>query len=447
MLWAILPGAGAVLLVAMVVSATVVPWFCSWLARHVEAHQASVRGDLAAAVVDLVDGQSELTIFGGMAGQLAAVDDADRRLRATARHGAGTRGAGLALITLLMGGACWASLATGAAAVDGHRLDGVLLAVCVLVPLAAFEVVSPLPAAAPALERSRRAAGRVLAVTEAALPVEEPEFPLAIGPGPHRLRLRGVTVRHPGVVTFALGGIDLDLGPGQRVAIVGPSGAGKSTLADLLVGFLPVASGEATLDGVPLGRLSGDDLRRVVGLMEQQPHLFDTSIAENLRIGRRSATDAELEDVLGRVGLAGWLAGLPDGLVTEVGTNGSRLSGGQRRRLSLARALLADFPILVLDEPGEHLEPSAADALVADVLGVTEGRSVVLVTHRLAGLDRVDEIVFLDGGQVVERGTHADLVGAGGRYASWWWNERMQEKGIWRGQAPVADASLVGAVR
>ena len=179
---------------------------------------------------------------------------------------------------------------------------------------------------------------------------------------------------------------------------------------------------------MPLERLAADDVRQVVGLVEQSPHLFDTTLAENLRIGRRTATDAELAGVLTRVGLGPWLDGLPKGLATAVGPMGGRLSGGQRQRVAVARALLADFPILVLDEPGEHLDPPAADALTADLLGLTEGHSTLLITHRLTGLEQVDEIVVLDEGRVVERGTHSDLVMSGGRYAALWWDELMNDR-------------------
>ncbi len=233
---------------------------------------------------------------------------------------------------------------------------------------------------------------------------------------------------YPGAGRAALRGVDLTLGPGRRVALVGPSGAGKSTLADVLVRFLPADAGEVMLDGVPLERYAADDVRRIIGLVEQRPHFFDTTLAANLRIGRHSASDAELAEVLERVGLGEWRRGLPDGLATEVGAMGSRLSGGQRQRVAVARALLADFPILVFDEPAEHLEPAAADALTADLLDVTQGRAALLITHRLAGLDRVDEIVVLERGAVVERGTHAALLEAGGRYAALWWEERMSDR-------------------
>jgi thiol reductant ABC exporter CydC subunit len=448
-LWLILPAAGLTFAAALLVSTTLVPWACGRMAARQEAGQATERGDLADAVVDLVEGAPELVVFGALADQVARVERADGELRATARRGAATRGLGLALALLAMGGACVGGLAFGVAATHDRRLDGVVLAVLAVVPLAALELVSPLPAAAQSLQRSRRAAGRVFAVCDAPVPVPDPARPRPAGPGPHELRLSAVSVRYPGSVRDALSDIDLDVGPGRRVAVVGPSGAGKSTLADVCVRFVAVTSGQATLDGTPVEQLAADDLRRVVGLVAQGPHLFDTTIAENLRLARRSATDTDLAHVLARVGLGDWLATLPDGLGTEAGVDGSRLSGGQRQRLALARALLADFPILILDEPGEHLEPAAADELMDDALRVTEGRSTLVITHRLQGLECVDEVVFLEGGRVVERGTHEELLALGRRYARWWWDERMQD-GLGRrhlGTEPTAIVASVAAGR
>jgi thiol reductant ABC exporter CydC subunit len=433
-LWLILPGAGAVVLAALVLAATAVPWLTGRLATRAESRQAALRGDLTAAVVDLLEGAPELTVMGGAARQLDTVTDADAALRTVARKSAGTAGIGLALTTALAGLASWGALTLGVQAVHGGTLNGALLAVLALVPLASFELVSPLPAATQALQRSRGAAGRVFAAMEQPPLVVDPPTPATLPSGPHRLTAHRLGASYPNTGRAALCGVDLTLEPGRCVAVVGPSGAGKSTLADVLVRFLPVSAGSVRLDGIPTEQLAADDVRRVVGLVEQHAHLFDTSLAENLRIGRRETTDEELAAVLGRVGLGGWLAGLPEGLATKVGPAGARLSGGQRQRVVVARALLADFSILLLDEPSEHLDPPAADALTEDLVALSEGRSTLLITHRLAGLQRVDEIVVLVSGRVTERGTHDELLARGGRYAGAWWEERLND-------APATDVA------
>ncbi len=443
-LWWFLPQAGLVLLVALAISATAVPWLTGRLATRAEAKQATARGELAAGVVDLIEGAPELVVMGGTSDQLTRITAADGDLRAIARRGAGTTGIGLALTTALAGLASWGALTLGVRAVGGGSLNGALLAVLALVPLAAFELVSPLPAATQALQRSRVAAGRIFEAMDATPVVTDPQRPIDLGTAPHTLELRDVWASYPGAGRAALRGVDLELTPGRRIAVVGPSGAGKTTLADILVRFLPADAGEALLDGTPLERYRADDVRQVVGLVEQSPHLFDTTLAENLRIGRRTSTDGELEDVLARVGLGSWLAGLPDGLATPVGPLGRRLSGGQRQRVAVARALLADFPVLILDEPSEHLDAPAADALTADLLALTEGRSTLLITHRLTGLEEVDEIIVLDAGRVVERGTHEDLLAASGRYATLWWEERMSDPSLPAQASPrpgIADES------
>jgi len=429
----ILPAAGLILLAALLLGATACPWLTGVLARRREARLAGARGDLATAVVDLVDGAAELVVYGATDRQLAQIKASDGELTRLAAAASTTAGIGLGLTTLLAGLATWGAVMVGVPAVHAGRMNGVLLAVIALVPLAAFELVATLPAATQALQRAREAAGRVFAVTDAPVPVVEPADPGRLPAAPHGLTLRSVWAAYPTAPSPALRGIDLCLEPGRRVAIVGASGAGKSSLAAVLVGFLPYQSGSAVLDGggppgIELDRLTGEQVRSVVGLVGQEAHLFDTTLAENLRIGRRDATDAELVAALSRVGLRGWLDGLPRGLTTRVGRDGSRLSGGQRQRVVVARALLADFPVLVLDEPVEHLDPLAADAMTADLLALTAGQATIFVTHRLAGLEAVDEILVMAGGEVVERGTHDELLALGGGYCERWWEEMRTER-------------------
>ncbi len=428
LLWWMLPAAAVILAVSLVLAATVVPWLTGLLARRREARFAGVRGDLGAAMVDLTEGAAELIAFGAADAHIRTIGNQDAELTAIASASAGTAGIGLALTTLLAGLACWGCLMVGIPAVLSGRLGGTELAVITLIPLAAFELVVGLPVATQALQRVRQAAARVFEVVDTPAPIPDPEVAVSLPGPPYDLEVRSVWAGYPGAVSPALGDVDLSLPAGQRVAVVGPSGAGKSTLAAILVGFLRCGAGSITLSGVPTEQLSGDDLRTVVGLVGQDAYLFDTTVADNLRVGRRDATDDELYDVLDRVGLAAWLRDLPGGLGTEAGTHGARLSGGQRQRLAVARALLADFPVLVLDEPAEHLEPAAADALTADLLDVTDGRSLVLITHRLAGLESVDEILVMEHGRVVQRGTHDELLGQAGRYSDLWWEEMRTER-------------------
>jgi ABC-type multidrug transport system fused ATPase/permease subunit len=217
--------------------------------------------------------------------------------------------------------------------------------------------------------------------------------------------------------------VDLDLSPGRRVALVGPSGAGKSTLAGVLLRFLEYRQGSVTLDGVELAELDGDECRRVVGLVAQGSHIFDSTLEENLRLARREATDEQLRAALAEVRLLDWAEQLPAGMSTELGERGARMSGGQRQRLAIARAILAHFPLLILDEPGEHLDTATADGIVADVLASTDEKGTLLITHRLAGLEEFDEVLVLDRGQVLERGSHAEVLALGGRYSALWHSE------------------------
>jgi len=241
-------------------------------------------------------------------------------------------------------------------------------------------------------------------VLDAPEPVPDPVHPATCPSADHEVALRHLRARYPGQLGMAVDDVSATLERGKRLAVVGPSGAGKSSIAAVLLRFLAY-EGSATLGAVELDQLAGDDVREMIGLVAQDAHIFDTTLANNLRIGRPGAPDGELLAALERVGLSEWANRLPKGLATELGERGMRVSGGERQRIAVARALLADFPVLVLDEPTEHLDTATADAITADLLAITAGRSTLLVTHRLLGLEEVDRIYVLDAGLVVEQGT------------------------------------------
>ncbi|MGW6270227.1 thiol reductant ABC exporter subunit CydD [Streptomyces sp. NPDC055060] len=406
----LLPEAGAVLAVGLLLAGVGVPLLSGAVARRAERRLAPARGVLATRVADLLTGTAELTVAGALTRRTAKAKEADAELTRIASRTATATALGDGLGALVTGLTVAAAALVGVQALYDGRLSGVALAVVVLTPLAAFEAVLGLPLAVQYRQRVRKSAERVYEVLDAPEPVPEPAVPAQTPPTPFPLRLEGLHARYEGQDRDALAGVGLTLERGRRIAVVGPSGSGKTTLAQVLLRFLGTSGGTYSLGGTDAATLDGDTVRELVGLCAQDAHVFDSSVRENLLIARKGAGDDELRGALERARLLEWTDSLPEGLDTMVGEHGARLSGGQRQRIALARALLADFPVLVLDEPAEHLDLPTADALTADLLAATEGRTTLLITHRLAGLDAVDEVIVLDAGQVVQRGAYADLV-------------------------------------
>ncbi|WP_405992192.1 thiol reductant ABC exporter subunit CydD [Streptomyces sp. NBC_00986] len=410
----LLPEAGAVLAVGLLAAGVGVPLVTGAVARRAERRLAPARGALATRVTELLTGTAELTVAGALPARTAEAKRADSTLTRIASRAATATALGDGLTALISGLTVAATALVAAQAVTAGRLSGVLTAVVVLTPLAAFEAVLGLPLAVQYRQRVRKSAERVYEVLDAPEPVREPERPRQAPATPFPLVVQGLAARHTGQDRDALAGLALTLEKGRRVAVVGSSGSGKTTLAQVLLRFLDADAGTYTLAGVDAYALDGDDVRQLVGLCAQDAHLFDSSVRENLLLAKKDATEDELRGALARARLLDWADGLPEGLDTLVGEHGARLSGGQRQRLALARALLADFPVLVLDEPAEHLDLATADALTADLLAATEGRTTLLITHRLAGLEDVDEVIVLDEGRVVQRGPFAGLASVEG---------------------------------
>jgi thiol reductant ABC exporter CydC subunit len=405
----ILVPAGFLLALGLLAAGAAVPPLAVAASRRAARVTAAARGELSATVTDLLSGAPDLHAFGAQDAALATADEADRELTVLARRLAAANALGSGLISGLTGLTVWGVLVLGVAAVGHGTLTRVPLAVLTLTALASFEAVTLMPAAALQLGSARASAGRIGAILDTPDPVADPPAPRPLPAAPAHVQLSGVQVRYEPDGPLVLDGFDLDLPPGRRVALIGPSGAGKSTVAAVLLRFRDPVGGSVTLNGADLASYAAEAVRAVIGGCPQDPHIFDGNIRDNLRLAR-DATDDELAAAAARARLMPWIDSLSLGWDTPVGAHGAAMSGGERQRLALARALLADPAVLILDEPTAHLDPEARATLTADLLTLTTGRATLLITHELEGLDQVDEIIVLDHGKVEQ------LIRAAGPY-------------------------------
>ena len=373
---------------------------------------------LRVGIVESLQGLAELMIYDRSRTHLDAIDHNNRRLIENQLRMSRIRGMSTALMILLSGTAVLIALYIGAGMVNRQELNGANLALIILALMAAFEAVSPLPNAYLFLGRTREAGRRLLEIIDTQPAVAYPQQPSA-PPQQFDIAFENVGFRYRDSDPEVLSGVNFDLPQGGRLAILGETGAGKTTLLNLLVRFWDPAEGRICIGGTDIRRLREADLRNCIAVVSQQAHMFNASLKDNLLIARPTAGDQDLRIALDAARLLDFVDSLPRGMDTWIGESGKLLSAGQARRLAVARAILKDAPIWVLDEPTEGLDRITEQELIESLLEVTENRTVVLITHRLAALDRMDQVIVLANGRIAEQGPHATLIEDGQRYADY----------------------------
>jgi ATP-binding cassette subfamily C protein CydC len=385
--------AGAiVLLLSLAVPGFILPFLARWLAESHGRQATALAGELRTAVTDGISGGAELLLLGAVDKHAARVDELSSRLIDEQDRLAAVSAGNLAALLLAAGAGGVALLLVCGAEVHGGTLTGPQLVMLLLFAAAVFEAAGAMPAALQLLPAAAASAGRISELSAAPLPVAEPSSPQPL-PAGTALLLQNVSFSYNGDKQV-LSGFNLELPPGSRLALTGDSGSGKSTLAEILLRFRDYA-GSITLGGRELKSLAADELRLLIAALPQQPHLFNTTIRENIILAKPEATPAELDAVVYAAMLDSWVDGLPEGLDTMVGEGGSAVSGGEARRIAVARTLLKDAPVVILDEPTEGLDGGTEQQLLERLDRRLQGKSLLLITHRPAPLAIVDRVIRL----------------------------------------------------
>jgi ATP-binding cassette subfamily C protein CydC len=387
----------AVIGVLFILAAFVVPWFAARSAVDAGARLALAMGQLRIAVLDTMTGWREVRAFGAEGRMLAAVQAREASLLSAQHTLAGHVALAGAWALLCAQGALFAVLCAAGNAAAGALGPPIIVLFLVL---AAFEFIGGLPKAGAYLGHAAAAAHRVLEAADAPVPVPDPASPAGL-PAGSRLVFDAVHFRWRPELPLVFDGLSMDIAPGTRVGVLGPSGSGKSTLAALALKVAAPGSGRVLLGRVDIASLTAADVRSRIGWLSQTTHLFDDTIRSNLLLARPDADDAALWGALDAARIGEAVRALPNGLDTWVGEGGARFSGGQGRRLALARTLLAPAPVLILDEPCAGLDAETERAFLATLNEVAEGRTVILIAHRLIGVEKLDRIYRLSAGKAV----------------------------------------------
>ncbi len=401
------------------VAGLVIPWAIKGLSQGVGRQMVVLRAELNTQVADSLMGMTELIAYGQAQAHLARIQQTGKKLVKEQRKIAGLAAFSSALTGLVANLGLWLVLVLGILLVEKGQLSGVNLGMVALGTFSSFEALFPLALVPYHMEQSRTAADRLLELIETEPAVQDSG---ADSPQPKGMdfSFQDVSFRYEQAEPWALKRLTFSIPQNGRVAIVGQSGAGKTSIVNLLLRFWDYDEGQINLGGHSLRDYTQDDARRFIGVVTQRTHLFNATIRENLLLANPEGTEDELIKASQQAKLHDFILTLPQGYDSYVGEGGFKLSGGQRQRLAIARVLLKNAPILILDEAMDGLDPLTERDVMDEVIQLMEGRTTLVITHRLPGLEKMDEILVLDQGKISERGKHAELLLKKGLYHKLW---------------------------
>lgn len=431
--------AGLFLALGLLLSGLIGPLFTIRATRISQQRESQSRAQISEVAMTMVDGAAQITVDGQTQQVLSGLSKLEDQLYEAKDSSAKPAALAEAIDVFGMLMSVIMTAYFGISAVNHQSIPEVMLAVLALTPLSAFEGTAQLGQAAQQLVISATSAVRIMNMLPAQEQVKTPEEDEQSSTPHNRstssvLEAKDLAIGWPGGSVVAEG-INLRLEPGNHLAIVGQSGIGKTTLLYTLAGLLKPVSGSVKIDGVDISSLPRSRAAASFVITPEDAHIFETTILENLRVANGQLSVKEGEELLIEAGLGQWISSLPDGLETELGSGATTISGGERRRILLARAMAAKAPLLALDEPGEHLDPETADALLRDLLNAgnkEQKRGVILVTHRLTPLDQADKVFIMDKphgnpnepATFVASGTHKELLETHQGYA---WSIRQEQ--------------------
>ena len=404
-----------------------IPLGIKGLSQGVGRRMVGLKAELNTQVGDTLLGMTELVVYGQVHEHLSKIHRTDRNLMGLQRRIAGLSALSSALTGMIANLGLWLVLVLGILLVEKGSLSGVNLGMLALGTFSSFEALFPLALVPHHLEQNRAAAERLLELIEGEPAIKKSSEVKSLKPEGIDLAFHEVSFRYEPDDPWVLNQLTFRIPQNGKVAIVGPSGAGKTSVVNLLLRFWEYDEGQIDLGGQLIREYTPEDVRRFIGVVTQRTHLFNATIRENLLLAKPEATEDELIQAAQQAKLHEFILSMPQGYDSLVGEGGYKLSGGQRQRLAIARVFLKNAPILILDEAMAGLDPLTEREVMDEVFQLMEGRTTLVITHRLRGLEKMDEILVLERGRIVERGKHGELLQQQGLYNMLWETQTIFE--------------------